>query len=152
MQEIKRGMAPEREATILQVFLRASGYALNPDGAFGQGTAGGAGHRQGLVLAVQAGRHHDLGRAGLLVGDADQPATPAGVRLRWAKRLSVLDWLRVSQPRALSVLTTPLSVAFEMPALSATSRVSGLSKIHTLHRTTNPVHDRSCGRRTVFVM
>ena len=38
MQTIRRGLAPEREATILQVFLQASGYTLNPDGQFGDGT------------------------------------------------------------------------------------------------------------------
>lgn len=38
MQTIRRGLAPEREATILQVFLQASGYDLNPDGQFGGGT------------------------------------------------------------------------------------------------------------------
>ena len=38
MQTIKRGLAPEREASILQVFLQASGYKLNPDGNFGTGT------------------------------------------------------------------------------------------------------------------
>ena len=38
MQTIKRGLAPEREASILQVFLQASGYKVNPDGNFGVGT------------------------------------------------------------------------------------------------------------------
>lgn len=38
MQSIKRGLAPEREVTILQVFLRESGYPVNPDGSFGAGT------------------------------------------------------------------------------------------------------------------
>ncbi|WP_431287646.1 N-acetylmuramidase domain-containing protein [Roseateles chitinivorans] len=38
MDTIKRGLAPVREATTLQVFLLALGYPLNPDGNFGQGT------------------------------------------------------------------------------------------------------------------
>ncbi len=38
MDEIRRGAAPAREATILQVFLHASGYAVDPDGSFGPGT------------------------------------------------------------------------------------------------------------------
>ena len=38
MQTIKRGLAPERDSTILQVFLLESGYAVNPDGRFGTGT------------------------------------------------------------------------------------------------------------------
>jgi N-acetylmuramidase/Putative peptidoglycan binding domain len=38
MQTIKRGLAPERDATILQVFLHASGYPVNPDGRFGGNT------------------------------------------------------------------------------------------------------------------
>jgi hypothetical protein len=38
MQTIRRGLAPEREATILQVFLQASGYPVNPDGRFGGNT------------------------------------------------------------------------------------------------------------------
>lgn len=38
MRQIERGLAPEREATILQVFLKACGYELNPDGRFGIGT------------------------------------------------------------------------------------------------------------------
>jgi hypothetical protein len=38
MQVIKRGLAPEREATTLQVFLQASGYPVNPDGRFGGDT------------------------------------------------------------------------------------------------------------------
>lgn len=38
MQAVKRGLAPQREVTILQVFLRESGYALDPDGSFGGGT------------------------------------------------------------------------------------------------------------------
>lgn len=38
MESIKRGLAPQREATTLQVFLQASGYDLNPDGNFGPGT------------------------------------------------------------------------------------------------------------------
>lgn len=38
MQTIQRGAAPERESTILQVFLQASGYAINPDGRFGGST------------------------------------------------------------------------------------------------------------------
>lgn len=40
MKSIQRGHAPAREATLLQVFLRASGFALNPDGNFGLGTEG----------------------------------------------------------------------------------------------------------------
>jgi hypothetical protein len=38
MQDIKRGLAPVREATTLQAFLQASGYDVNPDGTFGPGT------------------------------------------------------------------------------------------------------------------
>ncbi len=38
MDEIRRGAAPAREATILQVFLHASGYKVDPDGRFGPGT------------------------------------------------------------------------------------------------------------------
>jgi N-acetylmuramidase/Putative peptidoglycan binding domain len=38
MQAIRRGLAPEREASILQVFLQASGYPVNPDGRFGGST------------------------------------------------------------------------------------------------------------------
>ena len=38
MQVIKRGLAPQREATTLQVFLQASGYPVNPDGRFGGDT------------------------------------------------------------------------------------------------------------------
>lgn len=38
MKVISRGTAPEREATLLQVFLQASGYTINPDGRFGSGT------------------------------------------------------------------------------------------------------------------
>ena len=38
MQTIKKGMAPVREASLLQVFLQACGYKLNPDGNFGPGT------------------------------------------------------------------------------------------------------------------
>jgi len=38
MNEIKRGLAPVREATTLQAFLLASGYDVNPDGTFGPGT------------------------------------------------------------------------------------------------------------------
>lgn len=38
MQAIKKGMAPVREASLLQVFLQALGYHLNPDGHFGAGT------------------------------------------------------------------------------------------------------------------
>lgn len=38
MIEIKRGLAPVREATTLQAFLQASGYDVNPDGNFGPGT------------------------------------------------------------------------------------------------------------------
>ena len=38
MQEIRRGVAPAKEATILQVFLQACGYDVNPDGDFGSGT------------------------------------------------------------------------------------------------------------------
>jgi hypothetical protein len=38
VQTIKKGMAPVREASLLQVFLQACGYTLNPDGNFGPGT------------------------------------------------------------------------------------------------------------------
>ena len=38
MEKIKRGLAPVREATTLQVFLQASGYDVVPDGNFGLGT------------------------------------------------------------------------------------------------------------------
>lgn len=38
MQDIRRGLAPAKEATILQVFLQACGYDVNPDGDFGSGT------------------------------------------------------------------------------------------------------------------
>lgn len=38
MQSIKRGLAPVREATTLQAFLKACGYDVEPDGNFGPGT------------------------------------------------------------------------------------------------------------------
>jgi N-acetylmuramidase/Putative peptidoglycan binding domain len=38
MKTIQRGSAPVREATILQVFLHASGYATDVDGSFGLAT------------------------------------------------------------------------------------------------------------------
>jgi peptidoglycan hydrolase-like protein with peptidoglycan-binding domain len=38
MDAIKRGSAPQREASLLQVFLREAGYDVNPDGDFGPGT------------------------------------------------------------------------------------------------------------------
>jgi hypothetical protein len=38
MDTIQRGSAPQREATLLQVFLREAGYDVNPDGDYGPGT------------------------------------------------------------------------------------------------------------------
>jgi hypothetical protein len=58
MQTIKRGLAPQREATILQVFLKASGYDVNPDGQFGTGTEAMVSRFQsdnGLVVDGAAG-------------------------------------------------------------------------------------------------
>lgn len=58
MQEIKKGMAPVREATMLQVFLQALGYKLNPDGNFGPGTDAALRqfqHDHGLIVDGSAG-------------------------------------------------------------------------------------------------
>ena len=56
------------------------------------------------------------------------------------------------QPRLSSVFTTPVSVALEMAALSATCRVSIPSQIHTTHMTTKPLQVRSYWRSTALVM
>ena len=94
---IKRGMAPQREATMLQVFLHASGHAVDADGSFGPGTERALREFQaahGLIVDGVAGEKT------WTVLFAQHPALLAQIAGRW---LSQQDIERVAEAHALEV-------------------------------------------------
>lgn len=89
MQTIQRGMAPEREATILQVFLQACNYPLNPDGRFGSGT------EQELRKFQQANGLIVDGVAGEKTWTtlfALQPGLLAKISAKWLSQQDIVDF------------------------------------------------------------
>lgn len=89
MQTIKRGLAPVREATTLQVFLQACGYQVNPDGQFGSGTEQALRQFQkenGLIVDGVAGEKTWLKLFSL------QPNLLADISGKWLSEQNIVDF------------------------------------------------------------
>lgn len=88
MMLIKRGMAPQREATLLQVFLQASGHDVDADGSFGPGTERALRvfqAAQGLIVDGVAGEKT------WTVLFAQHPALLAQIAGRWLSQQDIED-------------------------------------------------------------